>query len=159
MKFLSLLGPYRWAVYALLAAALVAAAGLFVSHQRGIGEERAAARYELSIGKQKVEAAHKLADALIDVVAAQLALQDFKNTQEVKDAKHKERVSSLSGQLLAAAGPVGRLRDPNQETGCRGCRDDTEGEAAATAPSATTSAQELYGKSCPASIRGVRSNF
>lgn len=132
---LSTIIPMRWVWYALAAAAISAAlaAGYasFVAHERGIGDARAAARYESALKDQKVDAAHKLADALIDVAALERKLNDRKNTQEITDATNAKTVAALSSKLRDVVGPVGRLRDPYQETGCGGCRHDTAGEAAA----------------------------
>lgn len=108
---------------------LIAALGLVVvlgggyaawtSHERGIGDARTSVRYEKAIAQQGTDAAKQIAAEIAKTAAAEKTLQDFKNQQELIDAKNQTTVANLSSQLLARAGPAGQLRDPNA-TGCRG---------------------------------------
>lgn len=115
-----------------LLAALAFGVNAFLNYEQGIGEARATARYEKALQAQKAEAATLLAKETAKVAVAERRLNDFKNTQEVKDADAKQRNLDQAARLRDLAGPVGRLRDPYAPTGCGGCRDDTEGESAAS---------------------------
>lgn len=92
----------------------------WVTHQQGIGEALATARYNDAIDKQKLEASAVLARETGKTRQAEQALQDFKNEQEIRDEKNKRVVGALADQLRAAAGPAARLRDPNAAAGCGG---------------------------------------
>lgn len=124
-----LLGLYRYWGYLLLAAAFFA--GITVSyfawraHQRDIGEQVATVRYETVITEQKEVAQRTLAKVTADVRAKEKALTDFKNTQEIKDAKARKIVADLSTRLRDNAGVTGRLRDP-QAAGCGGGSDNPD---------------------------------
>mgnify|MGYP001310919824 CR=1 FL=1 len=92
---------------------------IWANHQQGIGEARATAKYNTLIDAQKKEAAGVLARETARVVAAERALQDFKNSQEVKDAGNKKTVDNLTARLRGLA-VNGRLRDPHADPGCGG---------------------------------------
>ena len=83
----------------------------------GRGADRQLAIDTAAINKQKAEAAATLASETDKVHAAERALQDFKNNQELQDADHKKTVTDLSDRLRRIAGAAGRLRDPNA-AGC-----------------------------------------
>ena len=97
----------------ILAAALIGGYLAWASHQQGIGEARATLAYNEKIEIQKKEAADALKKETAKVVAAERALQNFKNIQEVKDAGNKKITENLAARLRDIAGPTGRLRDPN----------------------------------------------
>jgi len=83
----------------------------------GRGADRQLAIDTAAITKQKAEAVATLASETDKVHAAEWALQDFKNNQELQDADHKKTVTDLSDRLRRIAGAAGRLRDPNA-AGC-----------------------------------------
>lgn len=97
----------------LLLAALAAGYLAWTIHQQGIGEARATAAYNVKIEAQKKEASAALEKETARVATAELALQDFKNRQEVKDVGNKKKVDTLASLLRDLAGPAGRLRDPH----------------------------------------------
>ena len=97
----------------------------------GRGADRQLAIDTVAINKQKAEAAATLASETDKVHAAERALQDFKNDQELQDADHKKTVTDLSDRLRRIAGAAGRLRDPN----AAGCG---QGSGGATNQTATT---------------------
>lgn len=100
------------AVIALCAAAL----GLVhYGHSKGVAETTAT--YEAALSKQKLEASLKLTDETAKTRRAEIALQTFKNEQDLKDEKHQTIVAAMSTRMRGLAGPAGRLRDPNQ-AGC-----------------------------------------
>lgn len=100
------------AVIALGAAAL----GLVhYGHSKGVAETKAT--YEDVISKQKLEAYLKLTAETAKTRSADLALQAFKNEQDLKDANHQTIITAMSTRMRGLAGPAGRLRDPNQ-AGC-----------------------------------------
>lgn len=101
----------------ILAAAMIGGYLAWASHQRGIGEARATAAYNEKIEIQKKEAAAVLAKETARVAAAERALRNFKNIQEVKDANNKKITENLAARLRDLAGPTGRLRDPNAGRG------------------------------------------
>jgi hypothetical protein len=129
MSALDLLGPYKWVVIAVAVASALAGVWALEAHVEGIGYDKAAHVYQASIDKQKAEAAATLASETARVRAAEVALQDFKNQQEIQDANHKKTVADLSDSLRRAAGPAGRLRDP-YATGCGGGGGGATGQAA-----------------------------
>lgn len=152
MNILSMLIPTRWLAYAALAALALAGFAGFVAHERGVGDARTAARYEAALTKQKVAAARQYADAMIDLARAEKKLQDFKNNQELKDAKNQETVSVLSDRLRTAADPAGRLRDPNA-AGCRRSSGGAEDTAATPANRGAADAPEAPGLFSAAATR------
>ena len=133
MNILAWFNPTRWLILVLAIAALTAGYFGWASHQQAIGEKRATDRYELALGKQKAEASTTLNAETTKVLTAERALQDFKNTQEIKDVDHRKTVSGLADQLRLAAGVAVRLRDPNAAPGCR------LGSGGPTSPSAAPS--------------------
>ncbi|MDO8251387.1 MAG: hypothetical protein Q7T78_16940 [Rhodoferax sp.] len=104
---------YRVLAIGGLLAALWLGSGAWATHQQGIGEARATARYNAAIDQQKLDAGAALARETGRARQAEQALQAFKNQQEIRDAKNKLVVGALADQLRAAAGPAARLRDPN----------------------------------------------
>lgn len=125
--------PWKWIAIVGVVVAIFAGEAYLMHRARMNGEAAASARYEAALTKQKVAAARALADAMIDVANAEKKLNDFKNTQEVKDAAANKTNLDQAARLRELAGPIGRLRDPFAAPGCGGCRDDTEGEVAASA--------------------------
>ena len=123
--------PFKWLFAA--AAVLALIAGLYFGYEHLANSLRAegAAPYIDAIDKQKAEAAATLASETDKVHAAERALQDFKNNQELQDADHKKTVADLSDRLRRIAGAAGRLRDPN----AAGCG---QGSGGATNQTATT---------------------
>lgn len=95
-----------------------------------IGYDRATVEYQRSITEQKKQSAIQLANAAEKTKAAEQALQNFKNQQDLQDEKNKKAASDLSDRLRHAAGPAGRLRDPNATAGCGAGSDDTQGDPA-----------------------------
>lgn len=108
--------------------ALMVGAYVFGQHRYAQGEAAAALRYEVAIQMQKTEAAKTLASETERARLVELALNELKNTQELKDAEHVKTIADLSDRLRRLAGPAGRLRDPNQ-AGCGGGGGGTQGEA------------------------------
>lgn len=129
---LAWLNPTRWLIILGAAASLILGYGLWTKHQQDIGEARSNARWETATEQLKADARTKLADETAKVRAAETALQDFKNQQELKDANNQKTVSDLAGRLRAAAGPAGRLRDPNATAGCGGGSGGATSQTAAT---------------------------
>lgn len=101
----------------LLATALIGGYLAWENHQQGIGEARATEACNRKIETQKKEAAATLAKETGKAVAAERALQNFKNIQEVKDAGNKKTTDNLAARLRALTGPAGRLRDPHAGRG------------------------------------------
>jgi hypothetical protein len=117
MNPLTLLNPARW----LLLLAAVAALGVgylaWADHIGNVREEKVVARYEKQIKAQKAQAILDLATETAKTQAAERGLAEFKNQREITDAKNRTTVAGLERRLRNAAGPAGRLRDPNQ-AGC-----------------------------------------
>lgn len=133
MNFLPSIIPWKLVAVLGLIAALIAGEYYLLDRAERAGDAKATARYELALTKQKVAAARALADAKIEVAAAEKSLNDFKNTQEVKDAASTKTNLDQATRLRELAGSAGRLRDPNAPAGC-GCGDrSAEGTAAASA--------------------------
>jgi hypothetical protein len=131
-----------WIYKAVAALGLIVVLGggyaAWASHERSIGDVRTSARYEKAIATQKSDAAKTLATETAKTAAAEKALQDFKNQQEITDATHQKTVASLSYKLRVLAGPAGRLRDPN----ATGCRSSSGSAASATAASSGNRADD-----------------
>ncbi|APW38452.1 hypothetical protein RD110_15625 [Rhodoferax koreense] len=112
-----------WAWAALLAAYMVH--GCAVGHQRDVARLDAQAQktrvsdLNTAIERNKGEAAQKLAAESERVRNAERALQAQKDAQEIRDAQAKTVSDDLRQKLRTAAGPAGRLRDPNAPT-CTG---------------------------------------
>lgn len=132
MNVLNWLNPTRWLMLIAAAGALSLGYVAWVDHQQDIGEARATERFTEATARQKAEAARVLAVEVAKVAAAQAALQEFKNQQEIKDAGNQKTVVALSARLRDLAGPAGRLRDPHA-SGCRRGGGDAP-TAAAPAP-------------------------
>lgn len=129
---------------ALLLAVLGVAYGPWAAHQQGIGEKRATMVYNLAIDQQKT-AAGKLLDAeTAKAATATKALNDFKVKQEQQDAKNQTTVTDLERSLHAAAGPAGRLRDPNAAV-CGGGGDGAQGADPARAGDSPADAAKAGG--------------
>lgn len=82
-------------------------------YQQRVGESRATASYNTAIDRQKLDAGAMLAQERKNTRTAERAMQAFKNQQEIRDGENKTIVSALEARLRSAAGPAGRLRDPN----------------------------------------------
>lgn len=133
MNFTAFLGwfsPTRWVVLTVAAVLIAAAFATFVAHQRAIGDARTSARYEAVLAEQRDAAAAKMAQVL-------KAHSDFKNAQEIKDAKNRKISIAQSNRLreLATSG----LRDPNAAGG-----PSSDGSAPVAAGAGTDDAAETY---------------
>ncbi len=137
MNIFSLFGPYQFfakiGAVILLAAAAIIGYLSWAAHEQGIGEARATARYNAAIEAQKSEAGQVLAAAVAKVEAADAALREFKDHQEVKDAQNKKTVDNLSGRLRTLAGVNGRLRDPHADARCGDGGGSAQGQDSASA--------------------------
>ena len=120
---------------------LILGYNLWSGHHQGIGETRATLRYETAIEGQKIEAGRVLAIETGKTRDAEKALNDFKHSQELQDAKNKNIVAGLERRLVAAAGPAGRLRDP-QAPAIVGCGRGGAGPASADPASASDRADD-----------------
>lgn len=130
MNILNWFNPTRWLMLIAAVGALALGYVAWADHQQDIGEARATERYNAAADRQKIEAARVLAVEVAKVTAAQAALQEFKNQQEIKDAGNQKTVATLSARVRDLAGPAGRLRDPNGG----GCRRGGGDAPAAAAP-------------------------
>ncbi len=112
--------------------ACVLLAALFGAEQyiEGLGYTRAVAECTARVEKQKTDAAQTLAAETAKTRAAEKAVQELINQQDLQDATHQKTVSDLSDRLRRAAGPAGRLRDPNATAGCGGGGGSPQGAAA-----------------------------
>lgn len=123
-------------ILAKIAAVVAALVLLFFGEQyiEGLGYDRAKAEDAAQIEQNKRQAADKLAAETTRASNAENALQALKNAQDLKDAQHEKTVADLSDRLHRAAGPAGRLRDPNAapDAGCRPGGGSPPGQAAAT---------------------------
>lgn len=128
----------------LLWAALLAGLYMLERHIEQRGYDRAEAYYTAAIEKLKAEAATTLAEEVNKTRAAERALNEAKNNQELKDATHTQTIARLSDRLRLAAGPAGRLRDPNA-TPCGRSGGGPEGSPAATANAGAANAPEAGG--------------
>ncbi len=127
----------RLLLWGLAAAALLAGAYALERHVEQRGYDRAAAEYTAAIQKLQAEAATTLAAETAKTRSAERALAAAKTNQELKDATHQKTIAGLSDRLRTAAGPAGRLRDPNATPcGCGGDRPPGD-PATATAAGAT----------------------
>ena len=102
----------------LLARALALVAvlgGLFwvVRHIEQRGYDRAQADCLAARAQLHAEATAILAAETDKTRLAEQALANLKNQQEMQDAANQKTVDDLSDRLRRAAGPAGRLRDPN----------------------------------------------
>lgn len=128
----------------LLVAALLGGLYMLERHIEQRGYDRAKADYTAAIERLHADAAAQLAEEVNKTRAAEQALNEAKNTRELKDATHTQTIASLSDRLRRAAGPAGRLRDPNA-THCGGSGGDPEGGPATTANAGATNAPEAGG--------------
>jgi hypothetical protein len=115
---IDLLNPYKWLLLLALCGALGVGYVAWAKHQQGIGEDRATARYEAALTKQKAEAAALLSSETAKVQAAEAAMLKFHFENELKDRTNEKAISLLADKLHRATGNSGRLRDPNATTGC-----------------------------------------
>lgn len=101
-------------------------------HQRAIGAQAQRIIDQQEMDKLKTEAMLKLETALKAKAEAEKKLRDAATAQGVKDAKNQNTVAELTARLgaLSAAG-AGRLRDPNQASGCGGGGSGSPGTATA----------------------------
>lgn len=122
---LALIPAWIWA--ALLAASL--ANGCVTSHQRDTARVELA-NLKNAVADQEVEAGKALADETAKVQATQSQLELALKVQEKNDESNQTLIGGLRDRLRTAAGPSGRLRDPNA-TGCGRRSDGAEGAATA----------------------------
>ena len=141
---MSWLNPTRWLLLLALAGALWLGYGAWAGRQQDIGEARATSTYNKAIDQQKAEARIALDLEMGKTTAVEKALQTFKNQQELTDATNSKTVAGLSARLRHAAGPVGRLRDPNSQ-GCGGGGGGPQGTDAAGAGARADDAAEAGG--------------
>jgi hypothetical protein len=139
---------YRLAAIAALVLGLVAA-GWAALHHYGNGREaegvaKTTATYETALKKQKAEAAKLLDAERAKTAAAESALRQFKDEQEVKDGQHQATVNDLERRLRSAGGPSMRLRDP-YATGCRLSGGSAQGATAASPGAGAADAAEGSG--------------
>ncbi len=131
----------RLLLWSLAVAALLAGAYAIERHVEQRGYNRAAAEYTAAIQRLQAEAAATLATETAKTSSAEQALDTAKNNQELKDAAHQKTIAGLSDRLRIAAGPAGRLRDPNA-TQCGGSGGSPPGDpATATAAGAADRAE------------------
>ena len=126
-----------------IAAVMALLAALFFGEQyiESRGYDRRAVEDAAAIEQSKREATNKLLRLTDRAHEAEQALQDQKNTQDLKDAQHAQTNADLSRRLGAAAGAAGRLRDPHSP-GCGPSGGVASGETpAATGGGATDHAQ------------------
>lgn len=128
----------------LLVAALLGGLYMLERHIEQRGYDRAEADYTAAIERLHADAAAKLSDEVNKTRAAEQALNEAKNNQELKDATHTKTIASLSDRLRRAAGPTGRLRDPNA-TPCGRSGGGPEGGPTATANAGATNGPEAGG--------------
>jgi len=108
------------------------------------GYRRASAEATAALEKQKNKAAGELAAETAKTRAAEQALQEAKNNQDIQDAKAQSTVANLSSRLRQLAGQSGRLRDPNAH-GCGGGSSGPAGEAATATGSGAADSAEAGG--------------
>ena len=118
MTFLLGLIPMRLWAGAAIAIALGAALLGYGHHQRGIGEARATVQYHVLVDQQKTAAGALLSKETARVAAAEQALRNFKDHQEIQDAQNRTTVTGLQTRLRTLAGNAGQLRDPNATARC-----------------------------------------
>ncbi|MDH6185470.1 hypothetical protein [Polaromonas sp. CG_23.6] len=116
---MSWFSPTRWLVLGVSIVGLVLAALWLDTARQQIGYDRATAEWVVKVDRQKAESQRVLDIETAKSDAVTQALNDFKISQELQDAKNQTTVADLQGRLRAAAGAAGRLRDPNA-AGCGG---------------------------------------
>ena len=124
--------------------ALGAALLLFGHREYNRGIQTATDHYEAALGRQKTDAAQLLASETAKVLQVNLALQQATQKQELQDAKNKTTIADLADRLRAAAGPAGRLRDPNA-AGCGGSGDSAPSDFASAASGGADDGAEAGG--------------
>lgn len=121
LAVLDIVPSWAWAV--LVAGAL--AHGCVVGNQRDAAlldaqtQKTTIGTLNTNIERNKGDAARELAAQIENTRLAEKALQANKDAQELRDAQAKTVSDDLRRQLRTAAGPAGRLRDPNA-TACVG---------------------------------------
>ena len=110
---------------------LGASVWMYGSSQYTKGAESVRITYAHAIDTQKIEAAKTLAIETEKTQTLTDALYTAKNEQELQDAKNKTTINAIADRLRAAAGPAGRLRDPNA-AGCGRSSDSAPGDIAST---------------------------
>jgi hypothetical protein len=138
-----LTGGRLW-LWGLAVAALLAGAYALERHIEQRGYARAAAEYTAAIQKLQAEAATTLATETAKTRSAERALATAKNNQDLKDATHQKTIAGLSDRLRSAAGPAGRLRDPNA-TQCGGSGGSPPGDPATATAAGPTDGGEAGG--------------
>ena len=118
--------------------ALLAALFFAERYIEGLGYSRARAEDQAAAETLKAQAAATLATETEKTRNAEQALQTLTNAQNLKDADHEKTVADLSSRLRVAAGPAGRLRDPNAV----GCGASGGGTQSAIASPANNSAAD-----------------
>lgn len=73
---------------------------------------------QAEVDAQKLEARDKLAAETGKVAQLERELNQLKSQQEIEDEGHQKTVNDLRNRLLRAPTVPGRLRDPNQASGC-----------------------------------------
>ncbi len=99
-------------------AALIAAMLLYGHRQYSLGVSHTTDKYEAALKKQKADASELLSSETAKVLSITQALQIATQKQELQDAKNQSTINALADRLRAAAGPSGRLLDPNAGCGC-----------------------------------------
>ncbi len=112
-------------------ALLALLAGLYAleRHIEQRGYDRARNDCATSLALLQASTATSLAEQTAKVQSAEQALRAVKNKQELQDATHQKTIVDLSDRLRRAAGPAGRLREPNAPQ-CGGSGGSPPGDAA-----------------------------
>ena len=127
----------RGIVIAVLLSALTAGYFSWRGHQREIGAIAQRLVDQAETDKIKRDAVLKLEEVLRGKAAAEKQLAEFKDKQEVQDAKNVATVTDLGRRIAALTrASAGRLRDPNAQASGRGggSRDPTPATATAASP-------------------------
>ena len=128
----------------LLVAALLGGLYMLERHIEQRGYDRAEADYTAAIERLHADAAAQLPEEVNKTRAVEQALNEAKNNQELKDATHTKTIAGLSDRLRRAAGPAGRLRDPNAAP-CGRSGGSPESDPTAPADAGATNAPEAGG--------------
>jgi hypothetical protein len=144
MNILAWFNPGRWLMLAALCLALMAGYFAWADHVGDVREATVNARWEKATRQLKAEAAGTLATETAKTQAAERGLADFKNQREIQDAKNRTTVAGLERRLRDAAGPAGRLRDPNA-AGCGPSGGGAQGEVAASPSGGATDVAQAGG--------------
>lgn len=143
-EILAWFNPARWLMALGVIASLLLGYMAWEKHQQNIGETRANARWAIATVQLKKEATDKLDAEKKKVAEVEQRLQDFKNQQEIKDARNQTTVTSLGNRLRMLAGSTGRLRDPNA-TGCGCSGSGSESQTATTTNNSTDNGAQTSG--------------